>query len=378
MNQKRGQITVFIILGLIVLLTIALLIYFQGEQITTKFDPAVKKQFAIEHDTKPLQEYIGSCLKQVSIPIIKDLAGHGGTLNPLLFRYHEQEKINYLCLDRNTHCESTFLTREEIEKELAEEINKKLGSCIDLQLFKNQGFFVNTSEKELRVDIADQETAITLFYPITLTKQDTELYVNTFSEKVDLPLGRLFSAANHIINTEVTEGRFSLAYMTDHADIVIEKLKPYPDIVYKLESKGLTFVFAMQGRDTVSEVGFAYFCSNEEKGCCINVKDNLCYKNTNEELCIAKGGMYDSNPSCFCNEPNIPEIPSAGKECGITYDVIQKNMKGLPRKHLEAWCSFESVTDFGMDVVGSRHYLHYCINGKEYVEPCRDYREEYC
>ena len=31
-----------------------------------------------------------------------------------------------------------------------------------------------------------------------------------------------------------------------------------------------------------------------------------------------------------------------------------------------------------MDTVGSRHWRHICINGEEIVEPCKDYREEYC
>ncbi len=51
---------------------------------------------------------------------------------------------------------------------------------------------------------------------------------------------------------------------------------------------------------------------------------------------------------------------------------------GGPKKHGESWCLYEFAPAFGMDVVGSRHLRASCINGEEIIEPCKDYREEFC
>ena len=49
----------------------------------------------------------------------------------------------------------------------------------------------------------------------------------------------------------------------------------------------------------------------------------------------------------------------------------------------ESWCQSDSSTQdanklYGQDPVGSRYYRSICINGKELVEPCKDYRQEFC
>ena len=44
----------------------------------------------------------------------------------------------------------------------------------------------------------------------------------------------------------------------------------------------------------------------------------------------------------------------------------------------ESWCLYDARVGFGQDVVGSRHYRALCLNGEEVIEPCKDYREEFC
>ncbi len=51
---------------------------------------------------------------------------------------------------------------------------------------------------------------------------------------------------------------------------------------------------------------------------------------------------------------------------------------GVQRKNGESWCQYDGAVGLGKDLVGSRHYRHLCINGKEQVESCKDYREEIC
>ena len=51
---------------------------------------------------------------------------------------------------------------------------------------------------------------------------------------------------------------------------------------------------------------------------------------------------------------------------------------GGQRYHGESWCLYESPAGAYLDRPGSQHYRSYCYFGEEYIDPCRDYREEIC
>ena len=48
------------------------------------------------------------------------------------------------------------------------------------------------------------------------------------------------------------------------------------------------------------------------------------------------------------------------------------------RKNGESWCAYDGFIGDGKDVVGSRNFKYYCINGKVKVEPCGDFRTGLC
>ncbi|MEK6844017.1 MAG: hypothetical protein AABX83_01175 [Nanoarchaeota archaeon] len=65
----------------------------------------------------------------------------------------------------------------------------------------------------------------------------------------------------------------------------------------------------------------------------------------------------------------------------ICADLNCKNTQdGKSYKHGESWCIFndEGETGNGIDSVGSRFFKHICINGKEVLEQCADFRQEEC
>jgi len=53
-------------------------------------------------------------------------------------------------------------------------------------------------------------------------------------------------------------------------------------------------------------------------------------------------------------------------------------MDGRTRENGESWCEYEGAVGNGLDLVGSRHILHQCINGKEIVTACQEKRKEIC
>ncbi len=50
----------------------------------------------------------------------------------------------------------------------------------------------------------------------------------------------------------------------------------------------------------------------------------------------------------------------------------------LVRKNGDAWCEYDGDSGPGVDLPGSRHFKHACLDGKEVVEECGDFRTEIC
>lgn len=103
------------------------------------------------------------------------------------------------------------------------------------------------------------------------------------------------------------------------------------------------------------------------------LEDSGCEATPNDQDCgncdYAQGTMCsdkDGEPKCIsldCAEttqfPNSPDS-SSSKELG------------------DSWCIFDGPVGFGQDRPGSRHFRAACINGEEVIEPCQDFREEFC
>jgi hypothetical protein len=376
--MRRSQLTVFMVFGLILLILVALMVALYESQ-TDRLWPKLQTQYEIRNTIEPVQRYVEACIEQVSGPHIRSIAENGGTLQPRTFRWYQGAEYNYFCMQEAGSCASTLLLREDMERELAGAIADNLSACIDAKVFERQGFTVETGSMKVNVTVGRTATVVRLHYPISLYKEGMDLSVADYQVDVAAPLGLLYDLAVEIANAENTRSDFDqVNYMrTNGNEIHIDKHKPYPDIVYSLVTEGLEFRFALQGQvSAMSE------SSVSALGCCYNLYDKSCFKNAPAELCLGKKGIFDYNPSCLCPETASTNVSLCDgrqcRDCEHTYDYVTKTNSQPMRRHGESWCSYESLAGKGYDYVGSRHYRHYCIDGNEYVEECRDYRDELC
>jgi len=343
----RGQITVFVVLGLVVLLVAGLsfLVY----RTVFSLDPEVERNLIITNDIKPLQLYVENCLMQSAAGPLVTIGVNGGRIEPLIYRWHDGQKYSYLCT-LDTGCMHEPLFRQDIENEIEKAVIPIVQQCIDLTILERQAFTVTTGDISLNATVGRDEVTLKLYYPIRLQKEDVDLSSEVYIVDVDVPLGRLFELAIGIVNSENSKGYYDQVEYIKSNQVIIEKHRPYPDIVYNLTYEDYVFRFAMQP-------GPAQF------GCCFNTYDNLCYKNSRMDACVSKGGIFE----LFCECP----APEPEEECEDCQDCSSG-------KHGESWCHYETIAGQGYDFVGTRHYMYYCIDGREYVEECADYREELC
>jgi len=372
----RAQISVFIVIGLVILV-IAGISFAVVDYVNSGLDNELLAQYRVQSDIEPVKKYIESCLEQVSIEPIDQIGENGGSLEPGKFRWYFGNKFNYLC--HGDRCEHNPLFRQEMEAELEYVIRDRLIECMDLSIFERQDFTVRTGVMDLNATIGRKDVSIKLYYPVQLMRADLDLKISDYNVRIKKPLGLLYDKSIEIINSEIQNSYFDqVEYIVNNdKEVIVEKHRPYPDIVYELTSDEYLFRFALEGVHTQP----GYMDTSTEHGCCYNLYDKACFQNTPASQCEAKGGIYDFNTNCVCPATDDTGIQTCqGFECNgcNSYDYVKDSYTGEPRQHGESWCTYEGKVGRGYDYVGSRHYMHYCIDGVEYVEECRDFREELC
>ncbi|MFW6220639.1 MAG: hypothetical protein ACOC3X_03095 [Nanoarchaeota archaeon] len=393
---KKSQISVFIIIGLLILITFSLFFYVSKLEYS-KLETQIPETLILSDNIRPVQVYFESCIEQLSEKPITQIGLNGGNLYPLNYRYYNEEKYNYYCLNQyGFGCISNMILKEDMQRQISMHIENNFQSCANLNFFELQGFKIDKGHLSINTVILKNEVKIKAHYPITFTKDDKSLSIDYFSSSIKVPLGELYDLSIFILNSELKKDHFNqVDYMVNYNflnnnyndnNLIIKKHKPHPDIIYNLIKDDYYFNFALQGSLNLG-IEKLFFSQNHvsSNGCCYIPYDNTCFVNVPNFLCEIKNGVFDSNSNCNCaidsnkilNE-DLKLTTLNANNCNNTYNYVTDDFSLNERIHGESWCSYDSLAGNGKDYVGSRHYMHYCIDGVEYVEECRDYRQEIC
>lgn len=252
--MKRGQVTIFIVLGIVILAIIILFLFIRAR---VYFGPATTER--LQEEFPMIREHVEDCLKQTTGEFVLLIAKQGGYLNPSenTFRYYNGDKISYLCynIPKKQVCSNRILMLVDMEKDLSKAVKQELGNCLNLESFKKSGYDLTYGESDLIVKIGTDRITSYLTLPITITKGSASAKESEFKASVDYPLGKLYNIAQDILDLETTVGDFETSTYTYRKTqntgipYIIQKLQPYPDKLYilRIKDNSLIFQFMVQG-----------------------------------------------------------------------------------------------------------------------------------
>ena len=247
--EKRGQITIFVILGIVIVAIIVLLFAFRKDIIPTS------SQTGINSEMKAAKQIITDCLEKSAQAPVEKIGLQGGYLSPApsTFRLWNDTQISYLCFNQvglNT-CTNRLLTVRKMEEQLSDAVKEGLKTCVDLTDIKGVDVIAK-SDYKVTTRILPYQVLVDLEYPITVNSKvsDAQATEKKFSYIMDAPLGDLYNVAQDIIDQETEIGTFDqLTYMlVKLGKYTIYVVKPYPDKIYrlKLRENPYMFQFAVQ------------------------------------------------------------------------------------------------------------------------------------
>tara|TARA_Y100000310_G_C20524196_1_gene735182 strand:- start:10 stop:777 length:768 start_codon:yes stop_codon:yes gene_type:complete len=252
--KKRGQATVFIILGIVLVIIVAL--YIVGTQ--TRIIPPLLGGGSAQEQMGEVDEHITECLENIGSQYVTQLALQGGYLSIPAdsYKLYNDTQVSYLCYNQlnSPTCSNRMLTIPHMEQELEDTISSALETCINVQDYSSDLTGLGESWV-LEVDILQSGVDLTLTYPVEITQDEQIITQEEFSYVIDAPLGELYDVTIDIVNSEASVGDFDqLIYMLQKfSKYTIYKYKPYPDKIYqvRLREGDFIFQFAIQGEELV-------------------------------------------------------------------------------------------------------------------------------
>lgn len=249
--DKRGQITIFIIIA-VVIVALAALTYF--------FYPQISKTLGGEE--QDANSFIRTCMIDEIENNIETISLQGGILEPAPYILYEDEQIQYLCYTESYYDTCVVqkpLLEKQIERELENGIKDKAKNCFNelKTSFEGRGYSVSMREGEINADLLPNKVLLTFNYSVILTKTETQEY-KSFNIAVNNNLYELISIANSIIDWESEYGDAdSSLYMDIYHNLKIEKRNPeYGTRVYILTDRDTGEMFQFASRSVVVPPGY--------------------------------------------------------------------------------------------------------------------------
>lgn len=243
--NNRAQVTIFIIIGIIIV-AIGFLIY--------SFYPQIKSTIGTGEKNPP--SYIQSCIEDNLKDAVAKVSIQGGSINPENYIMHDNHKVEYLCYTDEFYANCIVqqpLLKQHIELEIKNNISDNVNACFNSlkDSYEKQGYDVTLKAGDKRVELLPQRVIATFNYSLVLTKGSTQKY-DSFAVMLDNNLYELVSIANSIIDWESSYGDADpTIYMSYYHNLKVEKkLSSSGDKVYSLTDRdnGNKFEFASKSQ----------------------------------------------------------------------------------------------------------------------------------
>jgi len=206
----RGQLTVFIILGILLLLSIAIVIYFTSQQARAP----IKRVSSVPEFVQPVYDYVESCLEDVSRDGVALLGAQGGYINvpgiiantPSAYVPNDPRGISKTPL-WYFEGEDRTPSIEFMQAELARYVRSRLPECTrGFDSFER--FEIEQGEIIPRVLMTSNDVVVELNWPLRVSSIDRQTDISEFVVSHPVRLKQLWLLAESIMRKENADAWF--------------------------------------------------------------------------------------------------------------------------------------------------------------------------
>jgi len=199
MLKKRGQVTAFMIVGIIILFSAALIIYLKPDIIFPE---------KIPEEVQPIKTYVESCMNNLAEEAVFILGSQGGYVE-LPVNIAEDPtayvggtfKIPYWYYEGNSRVPS----KEEVAEQISNYIDSNLEDCLlNFTAFKEMFDISVIKEQKTTIQIVEENINVKTDYPLIIKQKiaNVSTRIDTFSAEIPIRLGKVYDLAKEIMQQE--------------------------------------------------------------------------------------------------------------------------------------------------------------------------------
>jgi hypothetical protein len=251
MKVKRGQVTLFGILSVVLLIIVGSYFLMSSEQLSQSGGNDLSTTQNLDANTRSVMRFAASCLDQVSEKSVVKVGLNGG--------YDSIDDINHLDFFPYSTAYYFYLgeklvpTKGRVEVEISNAVNSELFSCLNnFDQFRELGIVVGFTFEGVKTTIGRESISISLNSPLTVIQNGGSVSIPDVQVQVNYPLGRMLDSANMLAEEHYLEPD----YLCIHC-VLREASKNKFDIQIKDANEG-SVVFVMMDNLTGFELVYAY------------------------------------------------------------------------------------------------------------------------
>jgi len=254
MYNKRGQLTYFIIIAIIIVAAILIIM----------FVPSVRNIFIAS--TPELN--FRSCVDGPLNDAIEMIGKRGGSVVPAHYVNYGGERVEYLCYTNQfyqTCVNQQPMLKTHVEREINDVVNPQLKACANSfkEELRGEGYSISGGDVDVDVELILNNIRVNINSDITIRKDGLSTRFESYSYNEKSSLYNMIMIANSIINWEAQYGDSETTlYMLYYPNMRVRKLTQGDGTkVYSLEDVNTNekFIFASRSLSFPPGYGFGKY-----------------------------------------------------------------------------------------------------------------------
>ena len=257
MMDKKGQITMFIIIGIVLLVGTGIILFLRSEFITSELEVQLELD-KVSDEAKPIQDHVVQCIKDIGKDAVLRVASHGGYLDPgnlsltsqsfVINKYAPTESdvvevtndhlVPYWWfMEGSNRCENCFITIrnmpsvESMEEEVSKYVSMKFLDCInEFESFEDRNILVEPEGPHgVMTDIIEDKVYVQVNYPLKVEYSGKTESMENFYGELNADLMGAYEAAKEITELQIQQQfleQILMNLITAYGGIDSERLPP--------------------------------------------------------------------------------------------------------------------------------------------------------
>lgn len=257
-NKKRGQITIFVIIGIVIVAAVLIFFFFRSEIGQGLFERVTGEEYDFNNELRNCISNDPGINEKISLIVMQ-----GGSSEPTNYFLFNDTKIEYLC-DTNSYYETCYMQRpfvlQHVEDEVEREVLVNVRNCLNdvKESAETRGYEVTTGSVDLEIDFTPGNIVFDLDTSVSVSRAEDRRRYDGFEIRKESDLYELIMLSNSILNFEARYGDTDiLSFMTLYPNVKITKLKQSDGTtLYFVESRDSGEIFSFASRSLVWPPGY--------------------------------------------------------------------------------------------------------------------------